>query len=107
MNIGEMNAELTTPNYRRRVDASKYLKEKWGLRYAPPTLAKLASIGGGPSFVHAGRFPLYPESELDEWARSRISPLKRSTSDTGVEGHDAVPTARRTVTVPAVPPDGD
>jgi hypothetical protein len=44
----------------------------------------LASIGGGPRFVHAGRFPLYPEAELDDWARSRISPLKASTTDHGV-----------------------
>jgi hypothetical protein len=77
------DAELEPPmmNYRSRVEASKYLKEKWKLPCEPATLAKLASIGGGPPFVHAGRFPRYPEPGLDEYARSRISPLKRSTSE--------------------------
>ena len=83
MGIIETNIESEVPRYRRRADASKYLADRWGLRYAPPTLAKLASVGGGPAFVHAGRFPLYPETELDDWARHRISPLKRSTSDVG------------------------
>lgn len=67
----------------RRVDASIYLKEKWGIDRKSTTLAKLASIGGGPRFEHAGRVPLYPEPELDLWAQSIISPLRRSTSDLG------------------------
>ena len=83
MSTIDVKVDQAQPRYRRRADASKYLHDKWGLRCAPPTLAKLASIGGGPPFVHAGRFPLYPELQLDEWARSRISPLKLSTSDNG------------------------
>jgi len=79
----EPNIVSPAPQYRRRIEASEYLKDKWGLRYAPATLAKLASVGGGPAFVHAGRFPLYPQTALDAWARSRISPLKRLTSDSG------------------------
>ena len=67
----------------RRAEASEYLKDKFGLDYKPSTLAKLACLGGGPRFEHAGRFPLYPEPELDAWATSRISPLKSSTSDAG------------------------
>ena len=67
----------------RRAEASVYLKEKWGLDYKANTLAKLATLGGGPRFEHAGRFPLYREDELDIWAAARFSPLKSSTSDTG------------------------
>jgi hypothetical protein len=68
---------------RRRAEASSYLKEKWGIDRKPSTLAKLACIGGGPRFEVAGRFPLYTDPELDAWARSILSPLKSSTSDTG------------------------
>ena len=66
-------------NYRRH-EASGYLKQKWGIDRKPSTLAKLAVQGGGPRFVKAGRFPLYPEHELDMWARRMISPLHTSTS---------------------------
>ena len=66
----------------RRPEASAYLKERWGIDRKPSTLAKLACLGGGPRFEHAGRFPLYPEPELDAWALSILSPLKSSTSDT-------------------------
>jgi hypothetical protein len=65
----------------RRKEASSYLLEEHGLQYAPATLAKLAVIGGGPRFQHAGRIPLYPPDELDAWASKILSPLKSSTSD--------------------------
>lgn len=69
----------------RRTDASKYLKDQWGIDRKPSTLAKLAVVGGGPRFEHAGRVPLYPVRELDAWAASLLSPLRRSTSDRGGE----------------------
>lgn len=72
---------LVESKRRRRKEASVYLREKWGIERAPSTLAKLATIGGGPRFVLAGRIPLYPESELDTWAQSITSPLLSSTSD--------------------------
>jgi hypothetical protein len=65
----------------RRTEASSYLLEEHGLHYAPATLAKLAVVGGGPKFQHAGRIPLYPPAELDAWAAEILSPLKSSTSD--------------------------
>lgn len=64
----------------RRTAASEYLKETYGLSYKPTTLAKLATLGGGPAFEHFGRWPLYQAAELDRWVVSRLSPLKRSTS---------------------------
>jgi hypothetical protein len=67
----------------RRAEASVYLKQQWGLDYKANTLAKLATLGGGPRFEHAGRFPFYREDELDAWAAARFSALKASTSDTG------------------------
>lgn len=70
------------PRRHRRTPACVYLKEKWGIERQPATLAKLACVGGGPRFELAGRFPLYPEPELDAWARSLLSPLKASTSET-------------------------
>lgn len=52
-----------------------------GYRTAPATLAKLASIGGGPLFESFGRKPLYRETDLIEWARSKTTGPRRSTSD--------------------------
>jgi len=68
----------------RRTEASEYLLERWGIRRAPSTLAKLAVIGGGPAFQSANRTPLYLPDELDRWAESLLTPLRTSTSDTEV-----------------------
>ncbi len=71
------------PRPLRRAEASEYLKYKWGIDRAPSTLAKLATLGGGPRFRRANRIPLYPPEFLDEWACSILSPPMTSTSDTG------------------------
>lgn len=55
-----------------RTGACRYLKTVWGIVRSPNTLAKLACVGGGPRFVKAGRQPLYPEPDLDEWAARLI-----------------------------------
>lgn len=67
----------------RRWEAADYLRIVHGMVVAPATLAKLASVGGGPSFQKAGRIPLYPKTELDAWAMQRLGKLVRSTSDEG------------------------
>jgi len=73
---------LVSKNRRlRRKDASKYLLDSWGISRTTATLAKLAVIGGGPSFQKDGRFPLYLEAELDAWAERQLSPLVSSTSE--------------------------
>jgi hypothetical protein len=46
------------------------------------TLAKLATIGGGPPFVKCGRYPIYDPVTLTEWVLSRTSAKRRSTSET-------------------------
>ena len=65
----------------RRNEASAYLRDEWGISRTPKTLAKLATIGGGPPFEKDGRFPLYTPPMLDIWARSQLSPLVHSTAE--------------------------
>jgi hypothetical protein len=89
------------PRRHRRADASRYLKERWGIDRTPGTLAKLATIGGGPRYQLANRVPLYPEPELDDWAQSILGPLKSSTSDAGeVDGGQMSAVFRRAILTP-------
>ena len=64
----------------RRKDAAQYLKDKFGIG-STASLSKLASVGGGPLYRTIGRIPLYTRADLDTWARSKLSPLVRSTSE--------------------------
>jgi hypothetical protein len=64
----------------RRIAAAKYIQDRYGLRCSKQTLAKLATLGGGPIFRSAGRTPLYAPADLDEWALSRIGKPRTSTS---------------------------
>jgi hypothetical protein len=71
-----------TERHLRRAEAAKYVVENYNVPCSPKTLAKLACVSSsGPPFRLAGRFPLYPISGLDAWARSKIGPLVRSTSE--------------------------
>jgi hypothetical protein len=68
----------------RRWEAAEYLELVHGLRFAPATLAKYASIGGGPSFHKVNGTPLYPklgENGLDDWAVKKLGHPVRSTSE--------------------------
>ena len=65
----------------RRADAAQYVRDRWGVPCSKQTLAKYATVGGGPVFRKAGRFPLYEPADLDEWVESRLGPRQRSTSD--------------------------
>jgi hypothetical protein len=65
----------------RRAEASEYLMQAHGLPVAVATLAKWATVGGGPGFQKAGVTPLYPRDELDRWATERLGRLMRSTSE--------------------------
>jgi hypothetical protein len=76
------NGELPSPERRvRRKEAARYLTDVWGMPMSPKTLAKLAVTGGGPRYRKAGRIPLYEISELDRFARGKLSPLVGSTSE--------------------------
>jgi hypothetical protein len=73
--------DMTLPKYLRRKPAASYLNDTWGLPTAASTLAKLAVVGGGPSFHSAGRIPLYEIPELDRYAQKKLGKPRRSTSD--------------------------
>jgi len=66
--------------YLRRDDAARHIRETWGLPCSPRWLAKLAVVGGGPTYRKAGRTPIYAPADLDTWAKSRIGAPQKSTS---------------------------
>jgi hypothetical protein len=71
--------------FERRLDrrqAADFLSAR-GYRTAPATLAKLACIGGGPTFESFGRKPLYREADLLAWALAKTTGPRGSTSDPG------------------------
>lgn len=65
----------------RRADVPAYLAEKHGIDVKASTLAKWATVGGGPSMQYSGRIPLYSLKDLDAWADARLSKTVRSTSE--------------------------
>lgn len=75
---------MTTPRnvkMLRRAEAAEYLKATHGQPCTNQYLAKLATIGGGPNFQKAGRFPLYSPEELDRWALGRLTKPVASTAE--------------------------
>jgi hypothetical protein len=64
------------PRYLRRIEASAYLREIWGLSYAASTLTKMCYRGDGPETFYCGRDALHTPAALDAFARSRIKPGK-------------------------------
>ncbi len=65
----------------RRSEVPEYMLRKHGIPVSPATLAKMATVGGGPAMQHAGRIPLYHLNDLDAWAAERLSKPVRSTSE--------------------------
>jgi hypothetical protein len=65
-----------------RRQAAEFLTEQ-GYPVASTTLAKYASVGGGPIFESFGRKPLYRPDDLLTWANERSTGPRRSTSDPG------------------------
>jgi hypothetical protein len=64
----------------RRAEASRYLWETHGVKYAPATLAKYACRGTGPAFRYLdGWIPIYAPKDLDRWLRPSIGKLRRQT----------------------------
>ena len=70
-----------------------------GLPIALGTLAKMRCVGGGPVFQSFGRFPRYRPSRLREYAASKLSGERRSTSDNPIRRSGPPPRA-------AAPPSG-
>ena len=73
----------TKTRFLRRVDASFYLKANYALQVSAAYLAKLAVVGGGPAFHKAGRWPIYTQAALDQWAIERLGPQVASTAGYG------------------------
>jgi hypothetical protein len=69
------------PRLLRREDASRYLKDKWGITRKPDALAKLAKYHRGPRFRGFCGVPLYRTPDLDRWALLILSPPKAPSSD--------------------------
>jgi hypothetical protein len=77
-----MSNETTAPRRMlRRTEAADYVQERWGYPLSPRTLAKLACVGGGPTFRRASRFPLCEIKDLDSWVRAKLTRPVRSTSE--------------------------
>jgi hypothetical protein len=66
--------------YMRRSEAAQYLQERVHA-YTAATLAKLATVGGGPEFQKLGKFPVYTAEALDQWLASRTGPVVRNTAE--------------------------
>jgi hypothetical protein len=67
-------------NRLRRWEASEYLWEVHGVKYAPATLAKYASWGTGPTFRYLdGWIPIYAPRDLDNWLKPSIGKPRRHT----------------------------
>lgn len=69
------------PKLLRRDEASNYLVTVWKFKCSTGTLAKMATIGGGPKYHKQGRTPLYPIQELDLWAQNKLGVLRETTED--------------------------
>ena len=78
----------------RREAAAKYIRDTHGQPCEAKTLARLASVGGGPGYRRAGKYPLYEPDDLDRWARARLSPKIFRASDRPTEKRGSSPKPR-------------
>ncbi len=78
--LAQLPAHLRKPRL-RRANVPEYLSLRYGFEIAATTLARYATVGGGPGFNKAGRIPLYPVAELDRWAVEKLGPVVRSSSE--------------------------
>lgn len=63
-----------------RREAAQWLTER-GFRTAEASLAKAATVGGGPTYRKFGRKPLYYIEDLKAYVARRLSRPRKSTSD--------------------------
>ena len=62
-----------------RQEAASYCQSR-GFPVAPASLAKYASVGGGPEFRKFSRFPRYSIEALDAWISSKLSAPRANPS---------------------------
>ena len=58
-----------------RKGASAHLLKKWGVSYTASTLAKMATVDGGPPYRKVGRRVYYTVADLDRWLSEKTSDL--------------------------------
>lgn len=63
---------IASETYLRRQQAAEYLQQRCGA-YTAQTLAKMACVGGGPTYRKNGRMVLYTIDDLEAWIASRMS----------------------------------
>jgi hypothetical protein len=63
-----------------RKAAAEFIKDR-GVPAEPTTLAKYATVGGGPAMRKFGRRVLYEPNALTEWIEEKLTGPRRSTSD--------------------------
>ncbi|MET4698378.1 hypothetical protein ABIE65_001395 [Constrictibacter sp. MBR-5] len=66
----------------RRTEAAEYAEIVHGIPIAPATLARLASVGGGPPVERFGRTVFYRRTDLDQWIDGRIVREEQHTRET-------------------------
>jgi hypothetical protein len=75
---------MSAPLFLRRREAGQYLKNRLDFA-SEKSLAKLASIGGGPEYRRVGTGPqapaIYEPEALEAWALAQIGQPLRSTAD--------------------------
>ncbi len=60
--------------YFTRKETAEYLSKTLGLPTSPKTLAKLATIGGGPEYQRFGnRRVVYTLTSITKWAQAKLS----------------------------------
>ena len=62
-----------------RSEAAEYLTAR-GTPVAKTTLAKWATVGGGPAFCKFGTRALYTPAALDAWVQARLTAPMLSTT---------------------------
>ncbi len=63
-----------------RTQAAKWLQDR-GYPIAVATLAKYATLAGGPRYEKFGRKPLYTESDLIDWVAAKTgAPVRHSSA---------------------------
>lgn len=70
-----------------REEASAYLRDGWGISRTIKTLAKLATLGGGPPYRRDSSRCLYDARDLDQWAQSILSPKVNSSAELSTMKH--------------------
>jgi hypothetical protein len=68
-------------NLLRRDAAAQYIRDQFSIPCSARTLAKFASIGGGPAYRYSGRFPIYDVADLTAWAKQKIGPRVSSATE--------------------------